>query len=198
MKKVISIVMAIALVLSMSVMAFAAEKPAEDAAAAEFGAYYAALLNEGADPAVVAEEIKADYAAGAFTADEIATVEESMEESTEEPGILDSVLGEDGLGGLLGDFQLPEIGGGEGDTGFLDTVLGALEGVGDSIFGSGDGEGSGVVGGLGGILGDIFGDGDDSFNDGSLGDTSVISITAVAVVAGAALVLTRKKKDDVE
>ena len=198
MKKVISIVVAIALALTMGVMAFAAEKPAEDATAAEFGAYYAALLNEGADPAVVAEEIKEDYAAGAFTSDEIATVEESMEENTEEPGILDGILGEDGLGGLLGDFQLPEIGGGEEGSGFLDTILGALEGVGDSIFGGGEGEEGGATGGLGGILGDIFGDGDGSFNDGSLGDTSVISITAVAVVAGAALVLTRKKSEDAE
>ena len=35
-----------------------------------------------------------------------------------------------------------------------------------------------------------------SFNDNSLGDTSVIAVAAVAVVAGAALVLTRKKSKD--
>lgn len=70
-------------------------------------------------------------------------------------------------------------------------------------------------GGIGGFLGgivdkikDLFGKGDDANNEGGdnnnsgnyegkepTGDTAILSVAAVAAVAGAALVLTRKKKD---
>ena len=85
------------------------------------------------------------------------------------------------------------------DTDFLNTILGILGSVGDMIFGSGDDSTGGD---------DATGDdawGDDDANDGDsddlisdTGDTTVISVAAVALVAGAALVLTRKKSEDAE
>ena len=68
-------------------------------------------------------------------------------------------------------------------------------------MGGGDSTGGDTNGGdsntSGGDDEDLWGsEGDDPFNDNSLGDTSVIAVAAVAVVAGAALVLTRKKSKD--
>lgn len=100
------------------------------------------------------------------------------------------------------DITLPSNGGeGNGNGSFLDTILGALGGIIDGIFGGGDNEDPTTPSGdntSGGDDSDLWGDGDgdDAFNDNSLGDTSVIAVAAVAVVAGAALVLTRKKSKD--
>lgn len=101
------------------------------------------------------------------------------------------------------DITLPSVGGDDsGNGGFLDTILGALGGIVDGIMGGddstgGDANGSGDSNTSGGDDGDLWGsEGDDPFNDNSLGDTSVIAVAAVAVVAGAALVLTRKKSKD--
>lgn len=99
------------------------------------------------------------------------------------------------------DITLPSIGGGDsGDGSFLDTILGALGGIVDGIMGGGSGDdanGGDNSNTSGGDDEDLWGsEGDDPFNDNSLGDTSVIAVAAVAVVAGAALVLTRKKSKD--
>ena len=110
---------------------------------------------------------------------------------------------------------------GEGDSsadsgfdivGLFDTVLGVVGGLFDSLLGGLLGGDSGSDEGedegdededMWGDDGDAWGDegsedlGDD-FNDSSLGDTSVIAVAAVALAAGAALVLTRKKSEDAE
>lgn len=88
------------------------------------------------------------------------------------------------------------------DTGFLNTILGILGSIGDMIFGGGDSGDSGDNSGDNGD--DAWGDGDaDTGTDDDdlvpdTGDTTVISVAAVALVAGAALVLTRKKSEDAE
>lgn len=96
------------------------------------------------------------------------------------------------------DITLPSVGGDDsGNGGFLDTILGALGGIVDGIMGGDDSTGGDDTNTSGGGDEDLWGsEGDDPFNDNSLGDTSVIAVAAVAVVAGAALVLTRKKSKD--
>lgn len=210
MKKIISIVTVIALVLSMSVMAFAAEKPTGDDMTAEaLGSYYAALINEGTPASDVVSEIVADYQNGDITTDSIATVFTTMISEVDDAQAAMTVIQE--VTRILGDLGItvPEVTLPEGDTGdnsgnssFLDTILGVLGGIGDIIFGGGSSGGGddGETPSVGGDddMGDLWGDGDDAFNDGSLGDMSVVAVAAVAVVAGAALVLTRKKNDDAE
>lgn len=99
-----------------------------------------------------------------------------------------------------GDGELEEDETPTDDTGFLNTILGILGSIGDMIFGSGDGDTSGDD-----PSGDAWGDdtnGDTNADDDNLvsdtGDTTVLSVAAVALVAGAALVLTRKKSEDAE
>lgn len=216
MKKIISIVTVIALVLSMSVMAFAAEKPTGDDMTAEaLGSYYAALINEGTPASDVVSEIVADYQNGDITTDSVATVFTTMISEVDDAQAAMTVIQEVTriLGDLgitvpevtlpEGDITLPEgdTGDNSGNSSFLDTILGVLGGIGDIIFGGGSGGGdNGETPSVGGDddMGDLWGDGDDAFNDGSLGDMSVVAVAAVAVVAGAALVLTRKKNDDAE
>ncbi len=116
-------------------------------------------------------------------------------------------------GGNEGDGEGDSTGGGFDLGGLFDTVLGVVGGLFDSLLGgllgggdegTGDGEDEGEdEGDMWGDDGDAWGDeglGDagDDFNDSSLGDTSVIAVAAVALAAGAALVLTRKKSEDAE
>ena len=117
----------------------------------------------------------------------------------------------------LGDV-LPDLGdvlppSGEGDEGeelpddetaggaedLLNTILGILGSIGDMIFGGGDSGDAGDEGTTDDAWGDDTtedGDSDDLISD--TGDTTVLSVAAVALVAGAALVLTRKKSEDAE
>lgn len=122
---------------------------------------------------------------GIVIPDESTTEEESSEDASEDESLEDDTTGDGG------------------DTDFLNTILGILGSIGDMIFGGGDDSGSGSG------SGDGSGDdawGDDSSAGGSdsddlvadTGDTTVLSVAAVALVAGAALVLTRKKSDDAE
>lgn len=111
-----------------------------------------------------------------------------------------------------GEGEGDSAGGGFDISGLFDTVLGVVGGLFDSLLGGllgGGDSGSGDEGeeeeeeDMWGDDGDAWGDegsddlGDD-FNDSSLGDTSVIAVAAVALAAGAALVLTRKKSEDAE
>ena len=97
--------------------------------------------------------------------------------------------------------ELPEDEQPSDSTDFLNTILGILGSIGDMIFGSGD---SGSTGDEG-TTDDTWGDSDDTTGDSAddelvsdTGDTTVVSVAAVALVAGAALVLTRKKSEDAE
>ncbi len=108
--------------------------------------------------------------------------------------------------GSIDDGQLPEVDGGdEGGFdigGFLNTILGILGSIGDLLFGgdSGNDTPSDEP-----TDDNLWGD-DNSWGDGSgdgssipdTGDTTVFAVAAVALAAGAALVMTRKKNDDAE
>lgn len=113
--------------------------------------------------------------------------------------------------GSLDDTELPEDNEGEGNDGgfsldgLLNTVLGILGTIGDLLFG-----GSGDTGTTDPTEpddddDDLWGpDEEDGFGggDGSTipdtGDTTVFAVAAVALAAGAALVMTRKKSEDAE
>lgn len=223
----IVVALAMVFVMSFSAFATGEEsttvKPTEPA---ELGAYYAELLNaEDSDPAAVAAEMLNDLIAfegdeGLYTVEDLPVVLEAFEENSTDAAKLAAavaqiVTGLGSLGIVIPDESTTEEESSEdasedesledettgdgGDTDFLNTILGILGSIGDMIFGGGDDSGSG----------DGSGDdawGDDSSAGGSdsddlvadTGDTTVLSVAAVALVAGAALVLTRKKSDDAE
>lgn len=253
MKKTISVVLALAMVLIMSLSALAYDgistaKPTDPNDYNGWVAYYSELLTHvDEDKNGVENAIKEDIDAGAISSDIFENVitdaklnaQYSVSDRTALNSVVENTIsynangGSGGSGGsLLPDLSLPDISlpdvslpdvslpdvsipsefpsditlpsvGGEdsGNGSFLDTILGALGGIVDGIMGGGDSTG-GANGGddsntSGGDDEDLWGsEGDDPFNDNSLGDTSVIAVAAVAVVAGAALVLTRKKSKD--
>lgn len=194
---------------------------------AELGVYYAELLNaEDSDPAAVAQMVLDDliiaegdegiytvedlpvvlaaFAENSTDMEKLAAAAEQIEAGLTSMGIvlpeIDDVLpppsGEDE------ESTLPEDEEPTDDTGFLNTILGILGSIGDMIFGGGDDTPTDDPAGDNGD--DTWGDGDADTNgdDDDLvsdtGDTTVISVAAVALVAGAALVLTRKKSEDAE
>lgn len=235
MKKVISFVVAIALVLSMSVCAFAAtEKPTGTPAdGTALGTYYAELLNSGeVETSVIVAEIIADYQAGTIdettlqafvdalfansdsAASAAAVVQQviaglgSLGIEIPEIQLPDIDLGGEGNGeGNIPDITLPEDeeGNDDGEGSFFDTIFGILGDLAGGLLGGGDDTGSGSGSGDGEDDDDNLGFGDDetttSGSDSQVtntGDTSVVAVATVALVAGAALVLTRKKSDDAE
>ncbi len=223
MKKTISIVVALAMVFVMSFSAFAAEKPTDvPADATELGTYYAELLNaEDADTVAVAQEIIADYEAGLYTIETLPDVLGALMENSNDAdaavAVVEQVLaGLEEMGAIVPEEDDETTTGGEDETlpddedegdgsSFLNTILGILGTIGDMIFGSDDSTGGDDTTGDDGDDEDLWGeDGDDSFDNESddlvsnTGDTTVISVAAVALVAGAALVLTRKKSEDAE
>lgn len=107
--------------------------------------------------------------------------------------------GDEGNEGDEGDLLPDDNEEPSGVDGFLNTILGILGSIGDMIFGSGDEtpeDPSGDGDDTWGDEGSEDGDSDDLISD--TGDTTVLSVAAVALVAGAALVLTRKKSEDAE
>ncbi len=142
--------------------------------------------------------------------EKLAAVAEQLSAGLESMGIVLPDLGDilpptgEGDEGNEGDDELLPDDNEEpsGVDGFLNTILGILGSIGDMIFGSGDetpddpsgdGNGDDTWGDDEGVDG---GDDDDLISD--TGDTTVLSVAAVALVAGAALVLTRKKSEDAE
>lgn len=223
----IVVALAMVFVMSFSAFATGEEsttvKPTEPA---ELGAYYAELLNaEDSDPAAVVAEMLGDLIVtegdeGLYTVEDLPAVLAAFEANSTDAAKLAAAVaqiatGLESLGIVIPDESTTEEESSEdasedesleddttgdgGDTDFLNTILGILGSIGDMIFGGGDDSGSG----------DGSGDdawGDDSSAGGSdsddlvadTGDTTVLSVAAVALVAGAALVLTRKKSDDAE
>ena len=193
---------------------------------AELGVYYAELLNaEDSDPAAVATEILNDLdtgdGEGIYTVEDLPVVLEAFVENSNDADKLlaaaeQITAGLESMGIVLPEFDdilpppsgedeestLPEDEEPTDDTGFLNTILGILGSIGDMIFGGGDDTPTDDPAGDNGN--DTWGDGDADTNgdDDDLvsdtGDTTVISVAAVALVAGAALVLTRKKSEDAE
>lgn len=228
MKKTLAIVLALAMVFVMGFSAFAEGEdlaPVKPTDPAELGVYYAELLNaEDSDPAAVAQEILDDLIIGEgdegiYTVEDLPTVLAAFVENSEDADKLLAAVeqieaGLESMGIVLPEMpELPELPGGEGeddglvpdeepsdDTDFLNTILGILGSIGDMIFGSDDDEPTGGNGDdeepwepEGGNT-----DPDDENLAPDTGDTTVISVAAVALVAGAALVLTRKKSEDAE
>lgn len=242
MKKVISFVVAIALVLSMSVCAFAAEAPAADADYDAWVSYYTEVLNDtalddDAKTTTIVENMPASKALFYATLDK--AVYDVVTEGAESDAVLNSVndklIAEYGWGldeaeweyeveenldinidGFIGNPadgnvapNLPNEEPGleededDGDStgSFLDTILGVLGGLGDILFGDGGEETpeepSDDNDDLWGDEESTTGSNDDS-QVSDTGDTSVVAVATVALVAGAALVLTRKKSEDAE
>lgn len=148
MKKVISILIAVALVLSMSVCAFAAEKPTDPNDVDAWTAYYTEVLQD-ADPTAIAglvSDIRTDMENGVVTQE---TVTAALPAAAQAVGgetaqvVVDGIL--DLLGietttgdtGDIGDITLPSDGG-SGSGGFIDSILGILGSIGDIIFGGDD------------------------------------------------------------
>ena len=162
---------------------------------------------------------------GIYTVDDLPTVLTAFAENSTDVEKLAAAAeqitaGLESMGIVLPEIpELPELPGGEGnegdgnlpedeeatdDTDFLNTILGILGSIGDMIFGSGD-DSTGGDDTTGDDGDDTWGDGDADADAGDgddlisdTGDTTVISVAAVALVAGAALVLTRKKSEDAE
>lgn len=187
MKKVISIVIAIALVLSMSVCAFAAEKPLyKPSSAVEMGMYYAALLNEGATKDEIVTEFISDLEEGYMTPQMLEKVGETFVMNSSDMALAMEVVNEvtaylatttttetttesSGIGDIIGgvvDGAGDAIGGIVDGAG--DAIGGIVDGAGDALGGAADGAGSfldtilGVLGGLGDIL---FGGGGEGSED---------------------------------
>ena len=223
MKKTLSIIVALVMMFALCIPAFAegevVEKPTDPV---ELGIYYAERFNtEGATTELVTELME-DYLNGnmedpeatfnAFVENSdnptaayalLATVEGILQQvdpnftlpvnppSTETP---DEELPDE----ELPEEELPEDEGDDFD--FLNTILGILGSIGDMIFGGGDETPSEPSDGDEAFPDDeanIYDDDDDELISDT-GDTTVLSVAAVALVAGAALVLTRKKSEDAE
>lgn len=228
MKKTLSIVLALAMVFVMSFAVFAeGEEVIKPTDPAELGVYYAELLNaEDSDPAAVAQMILDDLIIaegdeGVYTVEDLPVVLAAFAENSTDVEKLAAAAAqiEAGLadmGIILPEFDdvlpppsgedeestLPEDEEPTDDTGFLNTILGILGSIGDMIFGGGSDTPSDTPSGDNGDDawgdGDADADGDDDDLVSDTGDTTVISVAAVALVAGAALVLTRKKSEDAE
>lgn len=228
MKKTLSIVLALAMVFVMSFAVFAeGEEVIKPTDPAELGVYYAELLNaEDSDPAAVAQMILDDMIIaegdeGVYTVEDLPVVLAAFAENSTDVEKLAAAAtqieaGLADMGIVLPEFDdvlpppsgedeestLPEDEEPTDDTGFLNTILGILGSIGDMIFGGGSDTPSDTPSGDNGDDawgdGDADADGDDDDLVSDTGDTTVISVAAVALVAGAALVLTRKKSEDAE
>ncbi len=202
------------------------EKPTGTPAdGAELGMYYANKLNAGYSPADVAQEWFDDIESGVFPSEEseMVNVVFTMYQNVDDAAVMDAFMEAyveiaeangyevpDVLKDLIGvstttetttdadDITLPDDGNGDTtDSDFLNSILGILGTIGDMIFGGGSGDGDETT--TDPVFPDETTTGPSSGNNvPQTGDTTLASITAVALVAGAAFALTRKKSDDAE
>ena len=228
MKKTISLIVALAMVFVMCIPAFATEKPTDvPSDATALGTYYAELLANGATVEEVSAEMIADAQNGVIDStnymDMFVTMMNLGVDQNAVINIVMDVVGPFQDAGIempnINEILPPSGEGGEGNEGeegddetllpdddtaggaedLLNTILGILGSIGDMIFGGGDSGDEGDEGTTDDAWGDDTtedGDSDDLISD--TGDTTVLSVAAVALVAGAALVLTRKKSEDAE
>lgn len=224
MKKTISVVVALAMVLVMTFTSFAAvtmttPKPTAPNDVEGWTAYYTELFGYAETDAdevvdilfetINSGEIDQETAMQAIVPAMAGMTDEgrqmfieALRKAAEEQGIeLPPLPGENpDLPELPSDFEpsftLPDFG--SGDESFLDTILGALGGLGDILFGGGDDTEDPTT--PDDDDDDLWGDDTEDPEIPDMGDTSVVAVGAVAAVAVAALVLTRKKSknDDAE
>lgn len=184
--------------------------------AEEYAQELAQMINDGAGVDEITAKIREDINSGKIVITQLPDIAKALSDMVELGEIEDnetvqqiikffeSLGGEgEGDGGFqfpdFGDFTLPWDSENSSLGGFLDTILGILGTIGDLLFGgNGDDPGS-----------DPW---TDPWNDPweepdepsdspvipDTGDVSFIAVAAVAAVAGAALILTRKKNDDAE
>ena len=192
MKKTLAVVLALAMVFVMSVSVFAASKPADAADKDAWTAYYVELMSDvEADPIDLAATIIADVQNGEVEKDvAIAALEAALVVVGSETAASTVKAVKDFLG-VSDAPMLPELLPEDEEVGFLagfDSILAA-------IFNA-----------IGEFVGMLFGadeTADYCFKTTTeqgppMGDNSLVAIGAVALVAGAALVLTRKKDKDAE
>ena len=189
-----------------------------EVSAEEYAQELADLINSGASFEEIRDKVRDDINSGKIVVSQLPDIATALSELVEIGEIEDNetvqkildffeVWGGEGDGGFqfpdFGDFTLPWDNDNSSSGSFLDTILGILGTIGDLLFGGGGDDGNGGSGfewGDGDGLGDIFGggDGDTTTVIPNTGDVSFIAVAAVAAVAGAALILTRKKNDDAE
>lgn len=195
MKKTLAVVLALAMVLVMSISVFAAEKPADAADTAAWTAYYTEVIADvDADPIDLAATIIADVRNGeveqevAISALEAAVMAAGTDKAAatfkavkdflgiSDAPVLPDILPEDEEAGCLANFD-----------GIIDSIFGAIGDFVGTLF-------------TGGETSDYcFKTTEPTTEKGpDMGDNSLLAIGAVALVAGAALVLTRKKDKDAE
>lgn len=192
MKKTLAVVLALAMVLVMSISVFAAEKPADAADTAAWTAYYTEIFADvDADPIDLAATIVADVRNGAVE-QEVAVV--ALEAAVVAVGSERAAATFKAVKDFLGISDapvLPDILPEDEEVG----CLAGFDGIIDSIFNA-----------IGDFVGSLFAGNETSdycfkttTEEGPpMGDNSLVAIGAVALVAGAALVLTRKKDKDAD
>ena len=188
--------------------------------AEEYGQKILDMVAGGSDTTEIITMIATDVASGAISADQIPDIITYISEHADPSdsaiapllefleGIKDKIPSDSGS--IIDNLTLPDfdnftlpfdIGGSESG-GILDTILSALSGVIGGLFGGDDDNGGGNNGGGNsdwGNGGDSNWDsGDSDFSNNDTGDISFIAVGAVALTAGAALILTRKKNSDDE
>lgn len=204
MKKTLSVVLALVMVLVMSLSAFAAEKPADSADVAAWTDYYKEVLADTeSDPIDLAAAVVADVREGVVS-------QEVAFDALESAAL---ALGTDAAEAVLlavADFL------GFTDAPVLPDVLPEDEATG--CFAKVEGIFDVILGAIGDFAGSLFADPTSDYclwpdceeetteaplpepeeEVPPLGDNSLFAIGTVALVAGAALVLTRKKDKDAE
>ncbi len=186
-------------------------------------AYYTELFSTVTENplavATVVSTVAGDITSGAIDMDTLASVLPAVAENVGGEVVNQIIWGveslismdinSDGYVGKPDGTQLPPAGDeGEGDEGnagsgltdILNTILGVIGGLLDSIINpdKGDTPTTPTEPDDDNLWGDDDAWGDDSSTIPDTGDTTVFAVAAVALVAGAALVMTRKKNEDAE